>query len=190
ATATPASTATLTEPVAPPDTVTGAASTRSGYQLVWDMYNSTNKTWLSSGTTTPNVTGTGGAGTDPPAGQVTSVAETAETLGLEKYFQYTPMATGAGAELDNNDANGNVVWNYSPFSNPSNGFRTFARLDYNSMDTSESSMGFGWSLQASTLTRLGAPLDFQPPGNPTSVTLTDANGGSHVFTLNTSVTPN
>jgi len=190
ATVNPGSQATLAETVATPDTVTGAGSTRSGYQLVWDMYNSTAKTWLSSGTSTPNVTGTGGTGTEPPAGQVTSVAETAETLGLEKYFQYTGMATGSGSGLENNDANGNVVWNYSPFSNPSNGFRTFVRLDYNSMDTSESSMGFGWSLQASTLTRLGTPLDFHPPGNPTSVTLTDANGGSHVFTLNTTVTPN
>ena len=191
ATLNPGSQATLTETVATPDTVTGAAGTRSGYQLVWDMFNSTAGTWLSSGTSTPNVADTAATATmDPPAGQVTSVAETAETLGLEKYFQYTGMATGSGSELDNNDANGNVVWNYSPFSNPSNGFRTFVRLDYNSMDTTESSMGFGWSLQASTLTRLGTPLDFHPPGNPTSVTLTDANGGSHVFTLNTSVTPN
>jgi YD repeat-containing protein len=190
ATLNPGSQAALTETVATPDTVTGAASTRSGYQLVWDMYNSTAGTWLSSGTSTPNLAGTGGAGTDPPAGQVTSVAETAETLGLEKYFQYSGMPTGSGSQLENNAANGNVVWNYSPFSNPSNGFRTFVRLDYNSMDTSESSMGFGWSLQASTLTRLGTPLDFHPAGNPTSVTLTDANGGSHVFTLNTAVTPN
>src|SRR5216683_2451639 len=186
----PGSQAALTETVATPDTVTGAAGTRSGYQLVWDMYNSTAKTWLSSGTSTPNLAGTGGTGTDPPAGQVTSVAETAETLGLEKYFQYSGMPTGSGSDLENNDANGHVVWNYSPFSNPSRGFRTFVRLDYNSMDTSESSMGFGWSLQASTLTRLGTPLDFHPPGNPNSVTLTDANGGSHVFTLNTTVTPN
>ncbi|HEX9030339.1 MAG TPA: DNRLRE domain-containing protein, partial [Streptosporangiaceae bacterium] len=190
ATLNPGSQATITETVATPDTVTGVAGTRSGYQLVWDMYNSTANTWLSSGTSTPNVTGTGGTGTEPPAGQVTSVAETAETLGLEKYFQYTGMATGSGSMLENNDANGNVVWNYSPFSNPSNGFRTFVRLDYNSMDTTESSMGFGWSLQTSTLTRLGTPLDFHPPGNPNSVTLTDANGGSHVFTLNTTVTPN
>ena len=94
------------------------------------MYNAAAGTWLSSGTSTPNVADTAvTATTDPPAGQVTSVAETAETLGLEKYFQYTPMATGAGSELDNNDANGNVVWNYSPFSNPSNGFSTFVRLE-------------------------------------------------------------
>src|SRR5260370_38567015 len=100
------------------------------------------------------------------------------------------MHAGSGSDLENNDANGNVVWNYSPFSNPSRGFRTFVRLDYNSMDTTESSMGFGWSLQASTLTRLGTPLDFPPPGNPTSVTLTDATGGSHILPLNTTVTPN
>src|SRR5262249_8483169 len=139
ATVNPGPQATLTETVATPDTVTGAASTRSGYQLVWDMYNSTAKTWLSSGTSTPNVTGTGGAGQGPPAGQGTSVAETAETLGLEKYYQYTGIATGSGSVLENNDATGNTVWNYNPFSNPSRGFRTFVRLDYNSMDTTESS---------------------------------------------------
>src|SRR5260370_5379625 len=100
------------------------------------------------------------------------------------------MHAGSGSDLENNDANGNVVWNYSPFSNPSRGFRTFVRLDERSLDTAESSMGSGWSLKASTLPRLGTPLDFDPPGNPNSVTLTDANGGSHVFTLNTTVTPN
>jgi RHS repeat-associated protein len=182
----PGSQAALTETVATPDTVTGTAGTRSGYQLVWDMYNSTAQTWLSSGTSTPNLTGTGPAGTIPPAGQVTSVAETAETLGLEKYYQYTGVNTGSGSGLLNNDATGNTVWNYNPFSNPSRGFSTFVRLDYNSMDTSESSMGFGWSLQASTLTRLGTPLDFHPNPNPTTVTLTDGDGTSHWFTWNAS----
>jgi hypothetical protein len=46
--------------------------------------------------------------------------------------------------------------------------------------------GFGFSLQASTLTRLGTPLDFHPNPNPTTVTLTDGNGGSHEFTWNSS----
>src|SRR5260370_217154 len=68
----PGSQGALPETVAPPDTVTGAAGTRSGYQLVWDMYNPPAKTGLSSGTSPPNLAGTGGTGTDPPAGQVTS----------------------------------------------------------------------------------------------------------------------
>jgi len=109
-------------------------------------------------------------------------------LGLENYYQYTGVNTGSGTSLLNNDATGNVVWNDNVFSNPSRGFQTSVRLDYNSMDTSESSMGFGWSLQASTLQRLGTPLDFQPPGHPTSVTLTDGDGTTHTFTLNSSGT--
>jgi RHS repeat-associated protein len=109
-----------------------------------------------------------------------------DLLGLEQYYQYTGVNTGSGASLLNNDATGNVNWNYNAFSNPSRGFQTFVRLDYNSMDTSESSMGFGWSLQASTLQRLGTPLEFHPAGNPTQVTLTDGDGTTHTFTWNSS----
>jgi RHS repeat-associated protein len=181
----PGAQATLTATVDTPATA-GSGNARTGYQLLWDMWDKVTGTWLSSGTSTPNLTGTGGAGTVGPLNQVTSAAETAEMLGLEKYYQYTGIATGSGSVLENNDATGNTVWNYNPFSNPSRGFQTFVRLDYNSMDTSESSMGFGWSLQASTLTRLGTPLDFHPKSNPTTITLTDGNGGSHAFTWNSS----
>jgi hypothetical protein len=121
----------------------------------------------------------------PPLSQLTSVTKPGPALlGLEKYYQYTGMSTGAGSALLNNDATGNVVWSYNAFSNPSVGFATFLRLAYNSMDTSDSSMGFGWSLQASTLMRLGTPLDFHP--NPqsqsTTATLTDGDGTTHTFT--------
>jgi RHS repeat-associated protein len=174
---------TVNAAVATPD-ITGSGNSRLGYQLAWDVLDKTTGKWVSSGTTTANLSGIGSAGAPSVLAKVTSVAETAEQLGLEKYYQYTGVATGSGSVLEANDATGNVVWNYNPFSNPSNGFRTFVRLDYNSMDTTESSMGFGWSLQASTLTRVGTPLDFHPRQNPTTVTLTDGNGGSHTFTWN------
>src|SRR5260370_19346929 len=71
ATLNPGSQAALTETAPTPDTVTGPAGTRSGYQLVWDMYNSTAKTSLSSGTSTPNLTGTPSTTPpQPPPGQV------------------------------------------------------------------------------------------------------------------------
>lgn len=174
--------ATVTSPVA-----TEADAERAGYQIAWDLYNKTTGTWLSSGTSTPDLTAAApAAGTVPVLAQATSVQQSSsDLLGLEQYFQYTGVGTGGGTSLLNNDATGNVVWNDNVFSNPSRGFQTFVRLDYNSMDTSESAMGFGWSLQTSTLQRLGTPLDFQPPGNPRSVTLTDGDGTTHTFTLDT-----
>jgi YD repeat-containing protein len=60
-------------------------------------------------------------------------------------------------------------------------------MTYNSLDTSTSAMGFGWSLSASSLMRLGTPLQFHPPGQdwPTTIRLTDGDGTTHTFTLNT-----
>jgi hypothetical protein len=47
-------------------------------------------------------------------------------------------------------------------------------------------MGFGWSLSAASVMRLGTPLQFHPPGQtwPTTVRLTDGDGTTHTFTLN------
>jgi hypothetical protein len=58
-------------------------------------------------------------------------------------------------------------------SNPSRGLSTFVRLAYNSLDTSDAGAGYGWSVQASSMIRLGTPLDFHPNPNPTTITLTD-----------------
>jgi YD repeat-containing protein len=174
--------ATVTTPAA-----IAAGAERAGYQIAWDLYDKATGTWLSSGTRTPALTAaatTSAAGTVPALVQATSVQRSSsDLLGLEQYFQYTGVNTGSGASLLNNDDTGNVVWNYNAFSDPSRGFQTFVRLDYNSMDTSQSSMGFGWSLQASTLMRLGTPLDFHPQSHPTTVTLTDGDGTTHTFTL-------
>jgi YD repeat-containing protein len=74
------------------------------------------------------------------------------------------------------------VWSYNSFANPSRGLSTFVRLAYNSKDTSDTVAGYGWSLQASSLIRLGMPLDFHPNPNPTTVKLTDGDGTTHTFT--------
>src|SRR5262249_39574600 len=152
---------------------------RTGYQLAWDLYDKTTGTWLSSGTSTPSLNAAGaarfgsgrgaaseaGAAAEPMAQGNKSVPTlkqagavgqpSSNLLGLEKFYQYTGVNTGAGSAILNNAYAGNTVWSYNAFSNPSRGFRTFVRMAYNSMDTSESSMGFGWSLQASSLMRLG-----------------------------------
>jgi RHS repeat-associated protein len=167
-------TVTVNANLTTPDT-SATGNERTAYSLGWDLYNKSTGTWL-SGTNSgvPSIT---------PLNQPASVAQPgSDQLGLEKYYQYTGVNTGSGSALLNNAANGNVVWSYNPFSNPSRGFATFVRISYNSMDTSDSSMGFGWSLQASSLMRLGTPLDFHPNPNPTTVTLTDGDGTSHWFT--------
>jgi len=171
-------TVTVNANLTTPDT-TGTGNARTAYSLGWDLYNKSSGTWL-SGTNS-------GVPTVTPLNQPASVAQPgSDQLGLEKFYQYTGVNTGSGSALLNNAANGNVVWSYNAFSNPSRGFATFVRLAYNSMDTSDSSMGFGWSLQASSLMRLGTPLDFHPnpPANTNTVTLTDGDGTSHWFTWN------
>jgi RHS repeat-associated protein len=174
----PGAVVTISARVNTPDT-TGSGGTRTGYQLGWDLYDKTTGTWLSG--INPGVPAIA------PLTQPASVEQPGSNLlGLEKFYQYTGVSTGSGSALLNNAANGNVVWSYNAFSHPSRGFATFVRLAYNSMDTSDSSMGFGWSLQASSLMRLGTPLDFHPNPNPTTITLTDGDGTSHWFTWNSS----
>ena len=161
--------------------------------LAWDLYNKTTGRWLSSGASAgpAGKRGSGGPGARPatrarvaPLTQLATVEQPSSgQLGLEKFYQYTGVATGSGSAVLNNLVNGNAVWSYNAFSNPSRGFATFVRTTYNSQDTSDSSMGFGWSLETSTVQRLGTPLDFDLPFDPTEVTLTDGDGTSHEFIL-------
>jgi RHS repeat-associated protein len=148
---------------------------RTEYVLRWELRNKTTGQWLSASDGIPSLD------------QNVSVEDpTSDQLGLEKFYQYAGTNTGAGTTAMVNLYAGNTVWNYNAFTNPSRGLATFTRLTYNSLDTSASSMGYGWSLAATTLTRLNTPLDLHPRGQsyPTDVTLTDGDGTSHAFTLN------
>ena len=152
-------------------TQTDTTNTRSAYVLKWDLKNTTTGQFLSQ------------SDGIAPLDQKQAVTEpTSDQLGLEKFYQYAGKNTGAGATVMANLASGNAVWSYDAFTNPSRGLATFLRMAYNSLDTSDSAMGFGWSLQASSVMRLGSPLDFHPNPNPTQVTLTDGDGTSHFFT--------
>ncbi|MFG1777592.1 DNRLRE domain-containing protein [Micromonospora sp. NPDC049048] len=145
---------------------------RTDYVLDWELRNKVTGKKLSE--TTPAI---------KALPQNIAVEEpTSDQLGLEKFYSYAGKNTGAGGTLMNNLYAGNTVWSYNAFNNPSRGLSTFVRLAYNSLDTSDTVAGYGWSLQASSLMRLGTPLDFHPNPNPTKVTLTDGDGTSHRFT--------
>jgi len=153
----------------------GAGNKRELFVLNWDIFNRQTGQWLSQ------------TGNLPALPQNVTVEDpTSDQLGLEKFYQYVATGTGAGSGLKVNPYLGNVVWNYDPISNPGRGLATFTRLTYNSFDTAATSMGQGWSLSASSLVRLGTPLDLHPRGqdHPTTVTLTDGDGTSHTFDLN------
>ncbi|QNE73915.1 DNRLRE domain-containing protein [Streptomyces finlayi] len=143
---------------------------RTDYALTWDVFNKTNSTWVS---------GTAGI---PGLKQNVAVEDpTSNQLGLEKFYSYAGKNTGAGSTVMNNTASGNSVWCYNAFSNPGRGISTFARFSYNTLDTSDTVLGHGWSGQLAGPTRLGAPLEFHPKPHPTEVKLPDGDGTTHIF---------
>jgi RHS repeat-associated protein len=167
--------ATLTAPT-PAAGSPEAANQRNAYAPTWELFNQTSGQFLSQAA--------GGVGGLP---QKVSVGRpTSDELGLEKFYSYTGTSTGAGSTALVNQHAGNLVWSYDPIANPSRGPATFVRFTYNSLDTSNSAAGFGWSLSAASVMRQGSPLQFHPPGQewPTTVRLTDGDGTTHVFTLN------
>ncbi|MGW7288159.1 golvesin C-terminal-like domain-containing protein [Streptomyces sp. NPDC054847] len=171
----------LPHDVAPGDSVTlqaqvatpinsDSGNKRTDYALTWDVLDRTAGTWAS---------GTAGI---PGLKQNVAVEDpTSDQLGLEKFYSYTGKNTGAGSTLMNNTAAGNSVWSYNAFSNPGRGLNTFARFAYNSLDTSDTVLGHGWSGQVAGPIRLGAPLDFHPNPGPREIRLPDGDGTTHVF---------
>ncbi|MEU3625157.1 hypothetical protein BS329_20935 [Amycolatopsis coloradensis] len=151
---------------------------REQFILRWDVYDTKKRSWLSD---------TAGV---PTHDQDVRVEEpTSDQLGLEQFYSYGGVATGAGGNLSVNQFSGNGVWNFDVLSNPSRGQASFVRLSHNTSDTSDAYAGYGWSVTTSTLNRLGTPLEFGGllPGIlgwPTTVTLVDGDGTSHVFELN------
>ncbi len=148
-----------------------AGNKRTDFVLGWDVRTVSDGSWLSD--THSSI---------QPLRQNVAVEDpTSNTLGLEKFYSYTGKNTGAGSTVMDNLASGNSVWSYNAFSNPGRGLTTFARFSYNSLDTSDTVSGPGWSAQLAGPVRLGAPLDFHPNPNPTEVRLPDGDGTTHVF---------
>ncbi|MCF6526090.1 DNRLRE domain-containing protein [Streptomyces sp. JJ36] len=148
-----------------------AGNKRTDYVLTWDVRNKSTGAWVS------------GSDGIPGLAQDVAVEEpTSNQLGLESFYSYAGKNTGAGSTVMNNLYAGNNVWSYNAFTNPGRGLSTFARFSYNSLDTSDTVLGHGWSAQLAAPLRSGAALDFHPNPNPTEVTLPDGDGTSHTFT--------
>ncbi|MFG2102520.1 DNRLRE domain-containing protein [Micromonospora echinaurantiaca] len=156
--------------------LSGVGNKAEAYTLAWDLYDTSTNNWKSASSQLPQL-----------PQQIRVEDPTSDLLGLEKFYAYTGKSTGGGGTLMTNLYAGNTVWSYNAFSNPSRGPHTFVRMNYNSLDTSASSMGFGWSLQTSTIQRLGSQLSFHPPGQkwPSQVRLTDGDGTTNVWVLDT-----
>ncbi len=149
----------------------GSGNKRTDYVLTWEVRNTADGSWVSD---TANIPGL--------AQNVAVEDPTSDQLGLEKFYSYAGKNTGAGSTAMTNLDAGNTVWSYNAFSNPGRGLSTFARFTYNSLDTSDTVLGDGWSAQFASPLRQGASLDFHPNPNPTTVTLPDGDGTSHTFT--------
>jgi RHS repeat-associated protein len=154
---------------------------RADHVVSFDLLNKTTGKWLSNGGATTTV----GA-----LKQSLAVEDaTSDQVGLERFYAYRGLRTGSGSTLMNNLHAGNAVWSYNAFTNPSRGLATFVRLAYNSKDTSDSVAGFGWSVQASSIMRLGTPIDPHPNTQGRTVSLTDGDGTTHTFRLDDKGTP-
>ncbi|MFD6176168.1 MULTISPECIES: golvesin C-terminal-like domain-containing protein [unclassified Isoptericola] len=165
----PGESRTITAQVSPPPVSEG--NKRNDVTLSWQV--------VAAGTSTP-------APGLPSGGLKQNVAvedPTSDELGLESFYTYAGKNTGAGSSVMTNVASGNAVWSYDAFTNPGRGLTSFARFAYNSMDTSDTVTGYGWSAQLAGPVRLGAPLDFHPNPHPTEVFLPDGDGTTHVFRL-------
>lgn len=158
-------------------TLADIGNEREQFTLRWDIYDQQTRRWLSESAGVPTL--------DLP---VRVEHPTSDQLGLEQFYSYAGVGTGANGNLSVNQFSGNAVWNYDVLTNPSRGLASFVRLSHNTKDTSDSYAGPGWSVTASTLNRLGTPLEFSGllPGVlgwPSSVTLVDGDGTSHVWEL-------
>ncbi len=124
----------------------------------------------------------------------TTITDSADFIGLEDWWQYETVETGAGSKAHVNVANGNLVWNFMPITNRGRGLSTVVNLTYNSfvpkpkplVETPAedvagyNQLGPGFSLGISGLTRVNERLnvDLAATGR---ITLTDRDGTRHHF---------
>lgn len=130
----------------------------------------------------------------PPQG--TNSSEVSHAAGLEEWFDYESVETGAGSRAHVNLATGNLVWHATPLINRGRGLSTFLNLTYTVQDKGGQGVGNAggneangpnyqqagqnFSLGISGPTRLSDPL-VAPKGDGGTITLYDADGTRHIF---------
>ncbi|HEX8103183.1 MAG TPA: RHS repeat-associated core domain-containing protein [Solirubrobacteraceae bacterium] len=133
-----------------------------------------------------------GTPTTPPRDLVFTVKhaplpESGSRLGLEDYFDYRSVETGAGTAAHVNLATGNLVWHGLPLINRGRGLSTVANLTYNAHApgtaavTEYATAGRGFSLGISGITRINDRLDVAGAEAGKPILLTDADGTEHSF---------
>ena len=166
-----------------------------------------------SGTHEVEVTATDLAGNVMPALKSTFTTAAAVSVlnshvGLEKYWDYDTVDTGAGSQLLVNADDGNVLWHDVPVVDPGRGLSTYVSLTYNSQDAprhlgqsgaldpvawaaapfSDPAAGPGMSLSISGPTRLNEPLagvvqaDMRGDDGTATTSLPSAYGNTIVLT--------
>jgi YD repeat-containing protein len=121
-----------------------------------------------------------------------------DTLGLQKFYDYRTIQTGAGSSANVNLGTGNLVWQDAPVSDPGQGLSTNVQVTYNSQQRlsdlnlvnntagatvatqAYDQIGQGFSLGIDGLTRLNDPLDLsqEPLGE---ISFTGVDGERHTF---------
>jgi RHS repeat-associated protein len=119
-----------------------------------------------------------------------------DQFGLESFYDYRKVATGAGSYARANLANGNLVWDDVPVVDRGQGLSTFVEVAYNSqhrlgelaplqnqtlLPTGEyNQIGQGFSVGIDGPTRLNEPLDLSVEGLG-RISFTDVDGTRHTF---------
>jgi YD repeat-containing protein len=119
-----------------------------------------------------------------------------DQLGLESFYDYRKIATGAGSYARVNLATGNMVWDDVPMVDPGQGLSTFVEVVYNSQhrlggmfplanqplapNPEYHEIGPGFSLGIDGLTRLNEPIDVKKVKQG-MITFRDVDGTLHVF---------
>lgn len=115
------------------------------------------------------------------------VLEPRHAMGLEDFWQFQSIQTGAGTAAHVNLATGNVVWHSEPVVNPGRGLSTVGNVTYNSQQLTKDAaldynqVGEGFSLGVAGLTRVNEPLDVSLADINGPIFLTDVDGTRHTF---------